>query len=76
MIVTTNVNSTKNGLLLTINKQGYFRIWSSSCKSVHKYSNISYIQVNTRTHTQPGIRDARRLAPLATPHTICIETPG
>jgi hypothetical protein len=26
------------------------------------------------THTQPGSRGARRLAPLATPHTIWIET--
>ena len=57
-----------------VHQQGYFRIWSSSCKSVHNRSNISYTQVNTRTHTQPGIRGARRLAPLATPHTICIET--
>jgi hypothetical protein len=56
-------------------QQGHFRIWSSSCKSVHNRSNTSYYtQVNTRTHTQPGIRGTRRLAPLATPHIICIET--
>jgi hypothetical protein len=57
-----------------VHHRGYFRIWSSSCKSVHNRSNISYTQVNTRTHTQPGIRGARRLAPLATPHNVCIET--
>jgi hypothetical protein len=57
-----------------VHHRGYFRIWSSSCKSVHNRSNISYTEVNTRTRTQPGIRGARRLAPLAAPHTICNET--
>jgi hypothetical protein len=56
-----------------VHHRGCFRIGSSSCKSVHNRSNISYTQVNTRTHTQPaGIRGARRLAPLATPHTITL----
>jgi hypothetical protein len=48
------------------------RLWSSSC------SNISYTQVNFwDSYTQPvlpGIRGTRRLAPLATPQTICINT--
>jgi hypothetical protein len=55
---------------IIIHYRGYFAgIWSSSYMS-----NISYTQVNTKTHTLLGIRGARRLAPLATPHTICIET--
>jgi hypothetical protein len=37
-------------------------------------SSLRDTQVNTRTHTQSEIRSARRLAPLATPHTIYIET--
>jgi hypothetical protein len=35
---------------------------------------LPHTQVNARTHTQPGIRGARRMAPLVTPHTICMET--
>jgi hypothetical protein len=45
-----------------VHHRGYFRICSSCCKSVQNRSN--------RTHTQPGTRGARRLAPLATPHTL------
>jgi hypothetical protein len=45
-------------------------------------SNISYTQVNTRTHTQPGIRGAHRLAGTTGGHTTqnynrsskCIES--
>jgi hypothetical protein len=39
-----------------VHHRGYFRIWTSSCKSVHNRSNISYTHINTRTHTQPGTK--------------------
>jgi hypothetical protein len=58
-----------------VRHRGYFRIWSSNGKLVHNRSNISYTQVNTRTHTQPaGTRGALRLAPLATQHTVRVAT--
>jgi hypothetical protein len=66
------MNSTKNGLLLSIIEATLES--GPPAASVHNRSNISYTQVNTRTHTQSEILSAHRLAPLATPHTICIET--
>jgi hypothetical protein len=66
-------NSTKNGLLLSIIEATLES--GSPAASQFTIARISrYTQVNTRTHTQPGTRGARRLAPLATPHTKCIET--
>jgi hypothetical protein len=66
-------NSTKNGLLLSIIEATLES--GPPAASQFTIARISrYTQVNTKTHTQAGTRGALRLAPLVTPHTICIET--